>query len=232
MKTTLSKREKTREMTILAMFIAIIAILGLVPSPLGTTLGFYRVGQVEATIIHIPVLVGGALFGKKFSIYLGLAFGVISMLAAFLYSPVFFIYPWASILPRLAFGFVIIYVVDFFLKIIKNKYISLAISFFLLTLIHAIFTLSMLFTVFPMVLELPFNGETFSYYLLFWLPLYAGFPWITLIEAVMAGIVGGTIIVRLSKIFGIKKYLQTSNADKSEVEENISTGESNNEISD
>ena len=226
MKKKLSKREKTREMTMLAMFVSIIAILGLVPSPLGTTLGFYRlVGQIEATIIHIPVLVGAAIFGKKFGIYLGFSFGVISMIAAFIYSPYFFIYPWVSILPRLAFGFIIIYVVDFFLKIIKNKYLSLAVSFFLLTIIHAILTLAMLFTVFPMVLGLPFTVETFTYYLLIWLPTMAGFPWITIIEAVVAGIVGGTIVIRLSRIFGVKKYVQTSNTVDSDNLSKNSVGE-------
>lgn len=211
MKKELSKREKIREMTMLAMFIAIIAILGLVPSPLGTTWGFFRVvGQIEATIIHIPVLIGAALYGKKFGIYLGFAFGVISNIAAFIYSPYFFIYPWVAILPRLVFGIIIVYVVDFFLKIIKNKYLSLSISFFLLTVIHAVFTLGMLFTVFPKVLELPFSGETFSYYLLIWLPTMAGFPWITIVEAIAAGIIGSVIVIRMAKIIRNEKYLSSS----------------------
>ena len=211
MKEKMSKREQTRQMTILAMFIAIIAILGLVPSPLGTTLGFYRVlGDIEATIIHIPVLIGAALFGKKFGIYLALAFGVVSNIAAFLYHPYFFIYPWVAILPRLAFGFAIVYVVNFFLKVIKNKYFSLVVSFFLLTIIHAILTLGMLFTVFPMVLELPFSGETFKYYLIIWLPLMAGFPWVTLIEAVVAGIIGAAVVIRLAKVIGNSKFIQSS----------------------
>jgi len=79
MKKTISKREQTRQMTILAMFIAIVAVLGLVPNGLGGTLGFIKIAPtIEATIIHIPVLIGAALLGRKFGIYLGLAFGVIS----------------------------------------------------------------------------------------------------------------------------------------------------------
>ncbi|HOO43951.1 MAG TPA: ECF transporter S component [Bacillota bacterium] len=208
-KKVLTKKERIREMTMLALFIAIIALLGLTPAPYGTTLGFFRVyGQVEATIIHIPVLVGAALFGKRFGIYLGLAFGVVSNIAAFIYSPYFFIYPWVAILPRLAFGFLIVYFVDFSLKIFKNKYIAVGVSFFVLTLVHAVMTLGMLYTVFPMVMELPYNWTTFGYYFT-WLAINAGVPWITLGEAVLAGIVGGTIVIRLAKTQNIKKYIST-----------------------
>lgn len=208
-KKVLTKKERIREMTLLAMFIAIIALLGLVPAPWGTTVGFYRIPgtTIEATIIHIPVLVGAAIYGRKFGIWLGTAFGVISMIAAFIYSPYFFIYPWVSILPRFAFGILIPVIVNLFLKLIKNKYVSLVVSFFILTWIHAIFTLSMLFTVFPWVLELPYSWDTFVYYATVWLPTLAGFPWITLIEAVFAGVAGAVIVMSLARTYNFEKFL-------------------------
>ncbi len=208
-KKVLSNREKTREMTLLAMFIAIIAVLGLVPAPWGTTFGFFRIyGQVEATIIHIPVLIGAALFGRKYGLWLGIAFGVVSNIAAFIYNPYFFIYPWVAILPRFLFGILIVPVVNFFLKIIKNKYISLGVSFFLLTLIHAVMTLTMLYTVFNMVLNA--NGVDHEATLVFyfgWLALNAGVPWITLGEAAAAAIIGSIVVMRLAGFRKISKYV-------------------------
>ncbi|MFO7970043.1 MAG: ECF transporter S component [Bacillota bacterium] len=213
-KKVLSNKEKTREMTILAMFIAIIALLGLVPAPWGTTWGFFRiVGTVEATIIHIPVLIGAALMGKRFGIYLGLAFGIISNIAAFIYGSPLFYYPWVAILPRFIFGFLIVYVVNFALKIFPTKSIALFISFFVLSLIHTIITLSLLYTVFPMVFELPFNLETLEYFIFTWIFLI-GFPWVQFLEAVAAGIIGSVIVIRLAKDFGIRKYMTKTELDK------------------
>ncbi|MCF7923725.1 MAG: ECF transporter S component [Candidatus Izimaplasma sp.] len=209
-KKVLSNKEKTREMTILAMFIAIIALLGLVPAPWGTTWGFFRiVGTVEATIIHIPVLIGAALMGKRFGIYLGLAFGIISNIAAFIYGSPLFYYPWVAILPRFIFGFLIVYFVDFALKLFSSKSIAIFVSFFILSLVHTIITLSLLYTVFPMVLELPYNKETFEYFIFTWIFLI-GFPWIQLLEAAAAGLIGSVIVLRLAKDFGIKKYMTNS----------------------
>ncbi|MFW5794089.1 MAG: ECF transporter S component [Bacillota bacterium] len=216
----LSNKEKTREMTILAMFIAIIALLGLVPAPWGTTWGFFRiVGTIEATIIHIPVLIGAALMGKRFGIYLGLAFGIISNIAAFIYGSPFFYYPWVAILPRFIFGFIIVYVVNLSLKIFPTKSIAIFISFFVLSLIHTIITLTMLYTVFPMLLELPFNLETFEYFLFTWIFLI-GFPWVQLLEALAAGLIGSVIVIRLAKDFGIKKYMTKTEIEMLDFEEN------------
>jgi len=192
-----SNKEKTREMTILAMFIAIIAILGLVPSGLGSSsLGFIKIApNIEATIIHIPVLIGAALLGRKMGLYLGIAFGTVSMIAAFIYASPMFIYPWVSILPRIIFGFIIYDVVQFFLKVIKNKYIALFTSFFLLTIIHSLLVLSLLWTSFTMVFGYSSLTLAFIPYLtslVLW-----GVPLSALVEAILAGAIGGTIFLRL-----------------------------------
>ena len=103
-------------------FIAIIAVLGLVPNGLGGTIGFIKVGPtIEVTIVHIPVLIGATLLGRRNGIILGLAFGVISNIAAFVYASPFFVYPWVAILPRFVFGLLIYGVLKFFVKIIKKR---------------------------------------------------------------------------------------------------------------
>ncbi|XMB72759.1 ECF transporter S component [Mycoplasmatota bacterium WC30] len=144
-----SNKEKTREMTILAMFIAIIAVMGFVP-----WLGFIPIFGLSATIIHVPVLIGGTLLGRKSSIILGLAFGVISMLRAFtsVGFDYVFIFPWVSVLPRFIFGLVIYDVVRLFRKLIKNRLLAFGAAFLILSLIHSLLVLPMMVSTFPIIL--------------------------------------------------------------------------------
>jgi uncharacterized membrane protein len=169
-----------------------------VPNGLGGTLGFIKIAPtLEATIIHIPVLIGAALLGRKFGIYLGLAFGVISNIAAFIYGSPLFYYPWVAILPRFIFGLLIYDVTMFFVKITKNKLIGTGISFFVMTLLHTLMVLTMMLTSYSMVFGSGNIIEDFIPYvtLLFVLNV----PWASLIEMTIAAIVGGIIVVRLSK---------------------------------
>ncbi len=205
-KKTLSKREKTREMTLLAMFIAIIAVLGLVPNGAGGTIGFIKIApQMEATIIHIPVLIGAVLLGRKFGIYLGLAFGVISNIAAFIYVSPLFYYPWVAILPRFIFGLAIYDITRIFVKILKNRYLGLTVSFFVLTLIHTILVLAMMWTSFTMVFEYNSLGEAFNPYIL--ALVASNVPIAALVEAGIAAFIGGTIVVRLAQYLKKTDYL-------------------------
>ena len=196
-KTVLSKREQTRQMTILAMFIAIIAVLGLVPNGAGGTIGFIKIApNMEATIIHIPVLIGAALLGRKMGIYLGLAFGVISNIAAFIYVSPLFYYPWVAILPRFIFGLIIYDVTRFFIKIIKNQYLGVGVSFAVLTVIHSIMTLTMAWTSYAIVFDFGLFEAVQPFITLL---IAVGVPIVLPIEAVGAGIIGSVVVVRLSK---------------------------------
>lgn len=200
-KTTMSNKERIREMTLLAMFIAIIAMLGLIPNPTipMSSLGFVKIGpNIEATFIHIPVIIGAALMGRKNSILIGLAFGVIANIAAFVYASPFFVYPWVAILPRLVFGFIIYDFTMVFRKLIKNAYIAYAVSFLLLTLIHTLLVLTMLWTSFAIVMNQPLF-ESFGAYVTFLIAYNV--PTAGLIEAGFAAVVGGTIFVRIARYY-------------------------------
>lgn len=204
-KKVLSKKEQTRQMTILAMFIAIIAVLGLVPNGIGGTLGFIKIApNLEATIIHIPVLIGAALLGRKMGIYLGLAFGIISNIAAFIYTSPLFYYPWVAILPRFVFGLLIFDVTRLFIKLIKNKYLAVGISFFLLTLIHTIMVLTMMWTSYTMVFTTGSLKEAFIPYIT--LLVVLNVPIASLVEAGIAAFVGSVIVVRLAKFLKNESY--------------------------
>ncbi len=100
-------RPYTRKLVLLAVFTAIIVALGYPGSPLNM-IGFPSIGGViNATTLHIPVIIGAVLEGPVFGAILGAVMGLMSLLKAALQpnatSP-YFILPWVSILPRILIG--------------------------------------------------------------------------------------------------------------------------------
>lgn len=65
---------KTRELTLTAIFLSIILLFAFTP------LGFINFGVIKATLIHVPVIIGAIVLGPRVGAFLGLAFGLISML--------------------------------------------------------------------------------------------------------------------------------------------------------
>ncbi len=68
---------KIRNMTLTAVFIALVLLLGLTP------LGLIPLGFVNVTILCVPVIVGTLLLGLKTGLVLGACFGAVSALSAF-----------------------------------------------------------------------------------------------------------------------------------------------------
>lgn len=141
--------KRVREMTTAGIFSAIILFLALVPAPWGLTWGFIRVSAgVEVTIIHIPVIIGGIFGGKRVAIFLGLMFGLGSLIASLIYGGIFapfFYNPLVSVLPRVLFGYFIYLFYEYVSKAIKNTYLSMGLAFGLSTFAHSIMVLVMLY---------------------------------------------------------------------------------------
>ena len=84
------KNEKTYELVLTALFTAIIVIMAFTP------LGYIPLVVINATIIHIPVILGALFLGPKKGAFLGFVFGLTSFinntirpgLSAFVFSPV------------------------------------------------------------------------------------------------------------------------------------------------
>lgn len=85
------KNEKTYELVLTALFTAIIAIMAFTP------LGYIPLVVINATIIHIPVILGALFLGPKKGAFLGFVFGLTSFInntfkaataSAFVFSPV------------------------------------------------------------------------------------------------------------------------------------------------
>lgn len=65
----------TRYMATLAMFIGLVAVMGL------TGIGFIQLPLIKATTMHIPVILGAILLGPKAGAILGAVFGLCSIWA-------------------------------------------------------------------------------------------------------------------------------------------------------
>lgn len=64
---------KTRNLVLAAVFIAIIIIMAFTP------FGYIPLGFMNATIIHVPVIIGAIILGPKYGGFLGLVFGLTSL---------------------------------------------------------------------------------------------------------------------------------------------------------
>lgn len=69
--------KKIRNMTLNAVFIALVLLLGLTP------IGLIPLGFVNVTILCVPVIIGTILMGLKTGLVLGACFGGVSALSAF-----------------------------------------------------------------------------------------------------------------------------------------------------
>ncbi len=180
------RNERVQEIAIISIFTAILAVFALVPF-----LGFIQIGIIALTTLHIPVLIGGTMGGRRVSISLGIVFGVMSFTIAWLRpsAPVDYLFrnPLISILPRVLFGLAIYEVYSFFQRVIKNGYVASVVSMVLLTLIHTLLVLTCLWL---------FGGQAGIFGAIlpfFWAVLIAnGFS-----EMVAAGFIAGPIVERV-----------------------------------
>lgn len=131
----------TKSFTLTAMFTAIIFLLTFTP------FGYIPLGVINATIVHVPVIIGSIILGPKKGGFLGAVFGFTSILKntlmpvalSFAFSPFIPVpgtahgSPWALVIcfiPRILVGVVPYYVYIFLQKLAKERkgfqYISLS----------------------------------------------------------------------------------------------------------
>lgn len=81
------KENNVRSFTLTAMFLAIMIILAVTP------LGFIPIGPINATTMHIPVIIASIVLGPRIGAGLGAIFGVISLTrATILITPMSFVF--------------------------------------------------------------------------------------------------------------------------------------------
>ena len=100
----MNKKTDVFQLTILSMLLAILIAQTFIPM-----LGYIPLGPIDVTIVHITVILAAVLFGKKTGSIIGLAWGLLSMLRAYMQPTPFnvvFLNPLISVVPRLIVGWI------------------------------------------------------------------------------------------------------------------------------
>lgn len=128
----MNTQKKVSNMVMTAAIGAIICVMAVVPF-----LGYIPLGFMNATIVHIPVIIGAIILGPKYGGFLGFVFGITSLLKnTFTPNPTSFVFsPFVTIsgfggngfsliiclVPRILIGIVAYYVYKAIMKLAKEN---------------------------------------------------------------------------------------------------------------
>lgn len=136
------KKVDVRKMSIIAVLSAISIMLSMTP------LGFIPIGPTNATIMHIPVIIGAIVEGPIVGISVGFIFGATSLLRALTMPTITsfaFINPLVSVLPRVLIGIAAYYVYKLAVKLTKNVFVSGWITGVIGSLVNTVGVLGMVY---------------------------------------------------------------------------------------
>lgn len=134
------QRFTVRQMATVGLLSAITVVLGM------TGLGFIPIPPINATILHIPTLIGALLEGPRIGAFIGFIFGCYSMAQAFMAPNIMsfvFYNPLVSILPRMLIG-PAAYLVFRYLPI-KRTVVRVAAALFIGTIVHTVLVMSAIY---------------------------------------------------------------------------------------
>ncbi len=134
------QRFTVRQMATVGLLSAITVVLGM------TGLGFIPIPPINATILHIPTLIGALLEGPRIGALIGFIFGCYSMAQAFMAPNIMsfvFYNPLVSILPRMLIG-PAAYLVFRYLPI-KRTVVRVAAALFIGTIVHTVLVMSAIY---------------------------------------------------------------------------------------
>lgn len=134
------QRFTVRQMATVGLLSAITVVLGM------TGLGFIPIPPINATILHIPTLIGALLEGPRIGSLIGFIFGCYSMAQAFMAPNIMsfvFYNPLVSILPRMLIG-PAAYLVFRYLPV-KRTVIRVAAALFIGTIVHTVLVMSAIY---------------------------------------------------------------------------------------
>lgn len=157
------RSNKTMELVQAALFSSIIVIMAYVPY-----MGYIPLGFMNATIIHIPVILGAIFLGPKYGAFFGFLFGLTSLLkntftpnlTSFVFSP---FYTAGGVhggikslvicfVPRILIGVIAYYVFRLILKALKGKktgrIVSLAAAGVIGSLVNTLLVMNGIFLLF------------------------------------------------------------------------------------
>lgn len=134
---------KIQKLTRISLFAAIIVLLGFTP------LGFIPLTPaIQATTVHIPVIIGSIILGPAAGLILGFIFGIVSYINNFIRPQVLsivFLNPLVTFIPRLLIGPVSYYCYRFFRKMKATKFLSAGVSGFAGSFTNTVLVMGMIY---------------------------------------------------------------------------------------
>ncbi len=191
-KTSRRRNVNVRRMSIISVLSAISIMLSMTP------LGYIPIGPTNATIMHIPVIIGAIVEGPVVGMSVGLIFGLTSLVRNLTMPTITsfaFINPLVSVLPRVLIGVVAYYVYQITIKITKNSFISGWITGFIGSLVNTVGVLGMIYILYgARYAEALEKSAASAKTLLLTLATTSGIP-----EAILGGFVVSAVAVVLKK---------------------------------
>ncbi|WP_440897018.1 ECF transporter S component [Amphibacillus sp. Q70] len=203
---------KIKNFTLTAIFLSIILLAAFTP------FGFIHLGVVKATIIHIPIIIASIILGPKIGAFLGLIFGLTSIvvntispsLLSFAFSPAIPVLGtghgsvWAifvAIVPRIILGFIPYYLFKTLYKSETKKRLSqkptLFLTGLLTTFIHTLLVMGSIALIFHDAYAQAVNADSAS---AIFIAVLTVFFTNGLAEAILAGIVTTAVVPPLLKV--------------------------------
>lgn len=134
----MKKKLDVRTITITAILSAISIVLGLTP------LGMIPIGPINATTMHIPVIVGAIICGPFVGGLVGFVFGAYSMIRAFTTPTVtsfIFMNPLVAIVPRILIGVITGYLYEILRKKDTEVTKKIVVAFWIVIIAYAAYSL-------------------------------------------------------------------------------------------
>lgn len=152
------QKRRTRRLTLLAIFLCLELLLFFTP------LGFIPIGPVNATTLHLPVILAGIILGPAEGAGIGFVFGLMSLLkntmaptvTSFVFSPFYSFGDfhgngwsvWIAIGPRILLGLLAAWLFRSFKKLIKNGTVSAGIAAAIATFLHTFLVMGSIYLFF------------------------------------------------------------------------------------
>lgn len=214
------KFNKIQDLVITSIFIALMIVLALTP------VGIIRLPflAINATILHVPVILGSLLLGPKKGAVLGFTFGLISFLIntitpttmSFVFSPFVPVPPalthgsaWALVVvfvPRILVGIVPYYIFVGLGKVLKNNYVNAFAAGIAGALVNTLLVLHFMYTLFHDAWR-SVGGTTAS-------QLYAALLGVIASNGLAEAILGGLIVAIITpRLLIVLSKNQTSEED-------------------
>ncbi|SUP40209.1 ECF transporter S component [Veillonella criceti] len=137
------QRFSLRQLTVIGLLSALTVVLGV------TGLGFIPIPPINATILHIPTLIGALLEGPKIGMVIGFIFGCYSLVQNMIQPNIMsfvFLNPIVSVLPRMLIG-PLSYLVYRYLPF-KRPVWRVMLALFMGTMIHTILVMGLIYIIY------------------------------------------------------------------------------------